>query len=205
EAGAVSFGIYFPEEFMEVSGATLTGAEGSAIVTVMDGMVRIGWAGLNALAYNGGDVMFTLNCTAKDLSGLTAPIQLGLLEGSEFTDVMAQPFAGVTLATPELITLTTSAGGNMAEGLWMARNYPNPFHQSTTIRYSIPANGFVSIKVMNLLGETIAVPEEGTRMAGEYSVEFSAEGLEAGIYLYILEFTNADNTSRIINKMSVTR
>ncbi|MCD4735943.1 MAG: T9SS type A sorting domain-containing protein, partial [Bacteroidales bacterium] len=205
EAGAVSFGLYFPEEFLEVTGADMIGAEGSAVVSVSDGIVRIGWADLDALSFNGEDVMFTLKCKAKDLSGLNTPIQFGLLESSEFTDVNAQPFPGINLSTTQLVTIATSTIENMDNGLWLAGNYPNPFSQSTTITYSIPADGFVTLKVMNILGETIAVPVNNNQESGEYSVEFSADRLEAGLYLYILEFSNADNTSRIINKMSVTR
>lgn len=205
QAGAVSFGLFYPEEYMEVEEAMLTGAEGSAVVTINQGLLRIGRAGLDPLSFNEEDIIITLQCMAKDLTGLTGPIQLALMEESEFTDIIAQPFATVNLTVPELVTLATGIGPESTGNLLKSENYPNPFTESTTITYTLPYEGHIMLKVMNLHGETLAVPVDQNQDAGEYSLEFSAEGMEAGIYFYILEFSNAGQTERLISKMSVIR
>jgi hypothetical protein len=67
------------------------------------------------------------------------------------------------------------------------QNYPNPFNPSTTINFSIAKAGNVSLKVYNLLGQEVRTLLTGFKAAGSYTVNFNAEGLNSGLYLYKLE------------------
>lgn len=72
------------------------------------------------------------------------------------------------------------------------QNYPNPFNPTTTIKFSIPKEQFVSISVYNVKGELVA--ELGSKLyeAGLHIVEFDAKNLTVGQYFYQLktdEFT----------------
>jgi hypothetical protein len=62
--------------------------------------------------------------------------------------------------------------------------YPNPFRQSTTIRYILPNGGKVRISVMNLEGRIVADLQSGYQPEGEHSLTWSPEGQPAGIYFY---------------------
>jgi hypothetical protein len=64
------------------------------------------------------------------------------------------------------------------------QNYPNPFNPSTTISYTIPEKEFVSLKVYNILGKEVAALVSKEQTAGSYEVQFNAENLPTGIYLY---------------------
>ncbi len=64
------------------------------------------------------------------------------------------------------------------------QNFPNPFNPSTTLRYSIPDAGVVTLKVYNLLGQEVATVVNEYQNSGVYSVSFDASKLASGMYLY---------------------
>jgi hypothetical protein len=205
ETGAISLGIYYPEEFIEITGAELLNTNGGALFTAENGLCRISWASLEAASYSAGDQLLILTCEAKDLSGMQEPILVEIYESSEFADPLAQVIENVILTVPELNTLAVGINQQVTEGLWLSTNYPNPFNKWTTISYAVPCDGKVKLTVVDLLGNTIRELVNENQLQGEYSVQFMAEGLEPGIYLYKLEFNNAENNVQLVNKMSVTR
>jgi hypothetical protein len=69
----------------------------------------------------------------------------------------------------------------------LSQNYPNPFNPVTTIRYSLPQSGNVRLTVYNLLGEQVEVPVNEFKEAGVHTINFKAENLNSGIYIYKLE------------------
>jgi hypothetical protein len=80
----------------------------------------------------------------------------------------------------------------------LEQNYPNPFNPSTKIRYSIPENSFVTLKVFNLLGEEIETLLNIEQSAGVYEATFDASKLSSGIYFYTLKTENASFTKKMI-------
>jgi len=66
----------------------------------------------------------------------------------------------------------------------VSQNYPNPFNPTTTIDFSIPENSQVTISVYNLIGQKIATLFNGKISAGNHKVDFNAEDLTSGIYVY---------------------
>ncbi|MBU1798216.1 MAG: carboxylesterase family protein, partial [Bacteroidetes bacterium] len=78
----------------------------------------------------------------------------------------------------------------------LKQNFPNPFNPSTKIQYSIPAiitslpvgvrGGFVTLKIYDILGQEVATLINKNQTAGRYEVEFNAEQLTSGVYIYQL-------------------
>ncbi|MCL4548440.1 MAG: T9SS type A sorting domain-containing protein [Bacteroidetes bacterium] len=65
-------------------------------------------------------------------------------------------------------------------------NYPNPFNPSTTIKYQLPQDGFVSLKVYDMLGREVANLVNELKKAGTYEVSFDAHNLASGVYVYTI-------------------
>ncbi|MBN1780358.1 T9SS type A sorting domain-containing protein, partial [bacterium] len=69
----------------------------------------------------------------------------------------------------------------------LEQNCPNPFNPVTRIGYQVPAAIFVTLKVFDVLGNEIETLVNGHRIAGRYTVEFSASGLASGVYFCRIE------------------
>jgi GH35 family endo-1,4-beta-xylanase len=80
----------------------------------------------------------------------------------------------------------------------LSQNYPNPFNPSTTIEYSVPGTGHITLTVYNLLGEKVATLFDGVRHPGTYEAVFNAEGLASGMYLYRLRGDNFIQTKKLV-------
>jgi len=68
----------------------------------------------------------------------------------------------------------------------LQQNYPNPFNPNTVISYKLSVAGDISLNVYDANGRLIKILESGYKPAGEYSTNFSAEGLSSGVYYYSL-------------------
>lgn len=89
----------------------------------------------------------------------------------------------------------------VVDGYSLSQNYPNPFNPTTKIDFKLRENGFVTLKVYDMLGKEIAVLVNEEKPAGEYSVNFDASNLSSGTYIYQLNV----NGVRITNKMSLIK
>jgi hypothetical protein len=68
----------------------------------------------------------------------------------------------------------------------LQQNYPNPFNPSTSIRFSIPESGLVTLRVFDMLGQEVASLLNEVKGAGNYEVSFDASKLTSGMYVYTL-------------------
>lgn|GEM_PF-3863629 len=80
-------------------------------------------------------------------------------------------------------------------------NYPNPFNPSTTICFTLPKQGDVSLKVYNLLGKEVAsLLDRQTMSAGHHTLSWDAsdKGFAAGIYFAVLETENTRTVQKCL-------
>ncbi|HLF15371.1 MAG TPA: T9SS type A sorting domain-containing protein [Bacteroidota bacterium] len=66
-------------------------------------------------------------------------------------------------------------------------NYPNPFNPSTTIIYSLPAPGFVTVKIFDGLGREVTTLVNETRQTGQYKETWNSAAFPSGVYFCRLQ------------------
>jgi photosystem II stability/assembly factor-like uncharacterized protein len=120
-------------------------------------------------------------------------------------------YKGVTVGGSGNILRTTNAGGDSSSvigirniqssvpGQFMLyQNYPNPFNPTTNIRFSIPANSNVSLKIYNILGREISTLINTYLLAGTHEYIWNSGNLNSGIYFYSLSVNGYRQTKKMM-------
>jgi len=76
------------------------------------------------------------------------------------------------------------------------QNFPNPFNPSTNIRYSIPNQSKVIIRVYDILGNEIETLINEEKPAGTYELKWNGANLPSGVYFYQLKAVDPSVSSR---------
>ncbi len=100
----------------------------------------------------------------------------------EITNVIAGTANGVEISNVGIVT-PKAFGLNNA--------YPNPFNPTTSVELALPTEGFVSVKIYNLMGQVVATLHEGHLSANTYS--FTWDGVDAASGMYLLKAEAAGN------------
>jgi endo-1,4-beta-D-glucanase Y len=75
----------------------------------------------------------------------------------------------------------------LPEGIYLAQNYPNPFHKTTTIEYSVTEASHVCLKIYDSSGRNIKTLVNKKIPAGKYAARLEADDLLPGVYFYQLK------------------
>ncbi|HLB00303.1 MAG TPA: T9SS type A sorting domain-containing protein, partial [Bacteroidota bacterium] len=159
------------------------------------------------------DVRFATNRFVASVSGGEIPI---LLQGAErpiriTASIVSGSYAivektgGVVTATHSLtdggtFVIDAAPGkrfsiieSGLPAAFALGQNYPNPFNPTTTLRYSLPVDGIISLTVYNILGERIAVPIRAVATtAGYHSVDIDASSWPTGTYFVSFNVSGSD-------------
>jgi len=80
----------------------------------------------------------------------------------------------------------------------LEQNYPNPFNPNTIIKYSVPNQSSVTIKLFDALGREVRTLLNEEKPSGNHSLEFNASDLSSGIYLYQMKAGGFMQTRKMI-------
>jgi hypothetical protein len=80
----------------------------------------------------------------------------------------------------------------------LEQNYPNPFNPSTKIKYNLPVDGRVTIKVFDILGNEVITLLDEEKAAGSYEFEFNAPNLPSSIYFYRMQSGSFSDVKKMI-------
>lgn len=80
----------------------------------------------------------------------------------------------------------------------LSQNYPNPFNPSTTIRYQIPKQEVITLKIFDVTGKVIETLVNEKQSPGTYEVNWNASKYSSGVYFYRVEAENFTDTKRML-------
>jgi len=97
--------------------------------------------------------------------------------------------------------LITGVGNQIAQipiEYELSQNYPNPFNPVTNIKFAIPKDGNVSLKIYNMLGRLVDVYMDGFLKTGYYNAEIDGTKLTSGVYFYTLKADDYTDTKKML-------
>ena len=125
-------------------------------------------------------INFAVSSTNANTTGLNlTDVQVGL--GSPITAIGDENIAGLI---PTIYSLS--------------QNYPNPFNPTTTIEFSLPQAGDISLVVYDVVGRNVAELASGHYNAGRYKINFKATNFASGIYFYRLKAKDFVSVKKLI-------
>jgi hypothetical protein len=143
--------------------------------------------------FSGRQVVNQSNVTA------VAPAVIGFRNGSGFDGGVLYAANNNLLYDGSALLLGISQNGNnIPEKFVLEQNYPNPFNPSTSIKFSVPQNGFITLKVYDIMGREVASLINNEMTAGNYTADFNASGLGSGVYFYKLTSNGFTDTKKMI-------
>ena len=88
-------------------------------------------------------------------------------------DVVAGTSGGTAIEA-DIVSVPTTFG--------LSDAYPNPFNPTTSVELAMPVDGFVSVKIYNLMGQVVSTLHEGNLTANTYSFAWDAADVSSGMY-----------------------
>jgi hypothetical protein len=103
---------------------------------------------------------------------------------------------------PQLLTglAEKSVGSShVAPDFWLRSNYPNPFNPRTTIAFMVPRTGKTAVRVLNMLGQKVALLLDNVVEGGQpRTMNFQPSGLSSGVYFLQLEFEGRQLVQKMV-------
>jgi uncharacterized Ntn-hydrolase superfamily protein len=91
---------------------------------------------------------------------------------------------------------------------FLYQNSPNPFNPTTIIRYQIPKDGFVTLKIFDIVGNEVATLVNQEEAAGTHEIKFDAsqlsnrissrDGYASGVYFYKIRAGEFSDTKKML-------
>jgi hypothetical protein len=118
-------------------------------------------------------------------------------------------FSGIYQIWSTIIDLNTigisKISSEIPSGFKLEQNYPNPFNPETKIKYSVPENSSLTVKLYDVQGRELKILSQGYHTAGVYEISFNineiGKSLPSGVYFYKLVSENFT----LSKKMMITK
>lgn len=117
--------------------------------------------------------------------------------------VTATDFAG-NEGRPAVVQVLTNVGGTPSSYVLSVSNHPNPFNPRTTVSFTVPARGAVTVAIYDAAGARVAtLLDRAERAAGAYTLEWdgradSGAAVSSGIYFARIDHGGASRTRKMV-------
>jgi len=116
--------------------------------------------------------------------------------------VTATDFSG-NEGKPAKVNTLSAVGDTPKSYVLSVSNYPNPFNPRTTVSYTVPSRGAVTVAIYDLSGARVATLFHGERAAGAYSVAWDGRTDHAGVAASGVYFVRIEHSSGTRSKKMV--
>jgi hypothetical protein len=132
------------------------------------------------------------------------------LQNQMFIQALTVPDSSYRLIAENVALSAGQNSPHMFEGFNLEYNFPNPFNPNTTIRYTIPREVRVRLRIYDVLGREVATLVDESKPAGIYEVIFSAAvtvrgsanddigGRSSGVYFCTLTAGDFSRTLKMV-------
>jgi hypothetical protein len=189
----------------------VTGGPGSSMSTVNTGA---GPTGLCVMRY----VPNSNICFLSAASG-TNGIKISLDNGATWTQMTTAGLTGwndisVTVDGSNIVAYAVAGDGSVIKLVTpvginpinneipskfiLEQNYPNPFNPSTVVKYSVPKDAYVTLKVFNSVGQEVKTIVSENQAAGNYQQIIDLDGFSSGVYFYSIVAGDFKDTKKMI-------
>ncbi len=172
-----------------------------------DTTAKIYWVTNSDLGFNGTN-SDSVRINAND--GQSTQYTLDLSKNSAWTGRIEQlrvdPIGNASSGTVNLeqiklsttITAVNEKNSDLPKTYSLSQNYPNPFNPSTQIKYGLPKEGMVTIKVYNTLGQEVTTLVNQEQKPGYYTLTFEASRFASGVYFYRIQAGSYSLTKKML-------
>jgi len=87
---------------------------------------------------------------------------------------------------------------NILPDMFSITNYPNPFNPTTNIKFDLPKDVLVSIKIFDMLGREIRTLVNDYKTAGSYTISFNGSDLSSGIYYFKIKAEDFEQVRKMM-------
>jgi hypothetical protein len=135
----------------------------------------------------------------------TPSITASLKVGNKEISLSENAFTSV--ADPQSrIILKLTATSDLPTEYALDQNYPNPFNPNTTIRYQLPADSRVTLKMFNILGQEVKRLIDEIVPAGYKTIEWDSRNnagntVASGVYFYRIDAVSITQPARMFGQV----
>jgi subtilisin family serine protease len=115
--------------------------------------------------------------------GQVDTVAFAFLAGNTLADMQVAAVYAQTAYDGILTDVDDGPGNDLPDAFALHQNYPNPFNPTTTIGFSLPRASNYTLSIYNIVGQLVH-EVKGFSKAGDVEIEWDADKLASGIYLY---------------------